>query len=226
MMEEKEIFRALKELRKIKPDKNWAFLKKREILGPEVQIFPFFKPAYAGIFLILIFAGIFQFSQRALPGDFLYPVKKFTEKVQTVFVSEEEKPKVVLDLTKKRAEELAEVAQKNEVKKLAPAIKEFQATAFEAANVLVKSKEVSKKDLQKALSTLQTVKKVEETLGTDVSPQQWNKVMVNILIEECQNKSLTEKEKEILNSAKEDLEKGEVEKAFEKAFPICQNENE
>jgi len=228
-MEEKEILRALKELRKIKPDKNWAFLKKREILGPEVQIFPFFKPAYAGIFLILILAGIFQFSQRALPGDFLYPVKKFTEKVQASFVSEKEKPKVVLDLTKKRAEELAEVAQKNEVKKLAPAIKEFQSTAFEAANVLVKSKEVSKKDLQKVAATLQTVKEVEKNLKTEVSPPPFDKAIENkvkSIIEDLEKSSLTEKQREILESAKENLKNGEVEEAFTKVMLILQNENE
>ncbi len=226
MMEEREILRALSQLRKIKPDKNWAFLKKREILGKEPQIFPFLKPAYAGIFLILVLIGVFQFSQRALPGDLLYPVKKFTERVQTIFVSEKEKPKVVLDLTQRRAEELAKVAQKNEVRKLAPAIKEFQANALQAAKVLVKSKEVSKKELQKGVATLQTVKKVEKNLGTEVSPQVFDQAIVKLIIEDLEKSSLTEKQKEILESAKKDLKEGEIEKAFTKVMLILQNENE
>jgi len=229
MMEEREILRALSQLRKIKPDKNWAFLKKREILGKEPQIFPFLKPAYAGIFLILVLIGIFQFSQRALPGDLLYPVKKFTERVQTIFVSEKEKPKVVLDLTQRRAEELAKVAQKNEVRKLAPAIKEFQANALQAAKVLVKSKEVSKKELQKVAATLQTVNKVEKKLGTEVSPPTFDQAIENkvkSIIEDLEKSSLTEKQKEILESAKKDLKEGEIEKAFTKVMLILQNENE
>jgi len=228
-MEEKEILKALSQLRKIKPDKNWAFLKKKEILGPEIEIFPFFKLTYAGIFLILILAGVFQISQKTLPGEPLYPVKKMREKIQTIFISEKEKPKIILELAQRRAEELAKVAQKNEVKKLGLAIKEFQASASQAADVLIRSKEVSKKELQKVAVTLQTVNQVEKDLGTELSPPAFDQAIENkvkLIIEDLEKSSLTENQKEILESAKEDLKEGEIEKAFTKVMLILQNENE
>jgi hypothetical protein len=228
-MEEKEILKTLSKLRKIKPDKNWAFLKKREILGTEAEIFPFFKPVFAGIFLVLILTGIVQISQKTLPGEPLYQVKKITEKIHSIFVSEKERPKMVLELTQKRAKELAEIAKKNEVKKLPQAIKEFQSNALQAADVLVKSKKIPKKELQKVAATLQTVNEVERNLGTDVSPLPFDKAIENkvkSIIEDLEKSSLTEKQKEILESAKEDLKEGEIEKAFAKVMLILQNENE
>ena len=100
-MTEAELIKKIKTLKEIKPRKDWVVLTKTQILGnvevrPQLFLFPFFKPAYAGLFLFLLLIGLAEFSQGALPGDPLYSLKRITEKAQSVFVSKEEQPKLQL----------------------------------------------------------------------------------------------------------------------------------
>jgi hypothetical protein len=75
-MSEKELIGKLRELRQIKPNRDWVVLTKSQILGSEVNqhrvLINFFRLAYAGLFLVLILVGLFGISQRALPGEPLY----------------------------------------------------------------------------------------------------------------------------------------------------------
>ena len=218
-MREKEILNLLKKLRKIRPEKNWAFLKKREILGENCEVFPFFKPIYALMALGIIFAGVLEASQRALPGEPLYFLKKQTERAMAFFLPKEEKPKVILEVAKKRVEELSQITQKNEIKKLPVAMKEAQASVSEAAKILLQTK-VGKEEVKKALATLQTGKKVEEVLQTEILPQDFEILVLKKAIEDLEKSSLTKEDEEMLKSAKEALKQGNIEEAFLKVNQI------
>lgn len=140
-MTENELVGKIRELRQIRPRKDWVFATKSQILGdvkvrPQPFLFPFFQPVYAGFFLLLVLIGLLEFSFAALPGELLFPLKRIVEKTQAIFVSEEEKSKLNLELVNKRLEELNQIAEKNDVRKLAPALKEYQNSVSEAAKNL------------------------------------------------------------------------------------------
>jgi ribosomal protein S17E len=161
-----------------------------------------------------------------LPGDLLYPIKKITEKSQAVFLPEEEKPKLNLELANKRLEELSEIAQKNEVKKLAPAISEFQANVSEAAKSLTKLKNVEEIVAQtKKLE--ENKKKVEEVLATKIETKELDNALAQIVesqIKDLEGRTLTEEQMKILAEAKEDYEAGNYSDALTKILILSQNE--
>ena len=218
MMTEKELIGKIRELRQIQPSKDWVSLTKSQILGKEdkynnlISVFQilFSKPAYAGLVVVFVLFGLFGFSQNSLPGDLLYPIKKITERSQAVFVSEEELPKYNLEIANKRLEELNEIAQTNQVKKLAPAISEFQANISEAAKSLAK---VKGQDVEKIVAQTkkleENTKKVEEVLATKILSQEteeslisFYKTQAEMLINDLGNQTLTEEKEEILNQMK------------------------
>ena len=211
-MTEAELIKKIKTLKEIKPRKDWVVLTKTQILGnvevrPQLFLFPFFKPAYAGLFLFLLLIGLAEFSQGALPGDPLYSLKRITEKAQSVFVSKEEQPKLQLELTNKRLEELNKVAEANQVKRLAPALNEFETTKIAAKKEVVNSiknksgKEATKvaKDIASKLNEVnENEKKVYATLNIESTggvEQTAEKAVVEILIKDAKNSTLTEEQK-------------------------------
>jgi len=108
-MTQAEIIKQLQGLKEIKPNQDWVVLTKSQILRTEKPVFsPFaiFSPAKvyscAGMVFVLLLVGIFGFAQNSLPGDFLYSIKKITERSQAVFISESEKPNFQLKLTSNR----------------------------------------------------------------------------------------------------------------------------
>ena len=231
-MTEKELIAKLQKLRQIKPNRNWVILTKHQILGEKINSFEalfnwfrvfFAKPAYVG--LIVIIAGLFgtfNFAQKSLPGDYLYQLKKITEKAQAVFVSEEEKPKVQLELANKRVEELNKIAQTNQVQKLAPAIKEVQNNLSQVTKNLLKLEKVDKETVDKIFSLRKNLEKAETALSTKISSEEdeemmteWMKNQVMSLIEELENKILTEKEEKLLSQLKELAKEGKYEEAFQ-----------
>jgi hypothetical protein len=226
MMEEKELISEIRELRKIKPEKKWVFLTKEKILGKEaVEIFPFFKPVYAGLFLFFILIGLFGVSQRSLPGEPLFYIKKISEKIQTRFFSEEEKSKVDLELANKRLEELSKIAEKNDARKLAPAISETKESVAEVTKNLVKSKKVDNEIVQKTLELERKKQKVEEVLGTKITEEESENptmLVAKYLIEDLSKRTLTDEQKQTLEEAKKYFESGNYEKVLILLFPIGQ----
>jgi hypothetical protein len=226
MMEEKELISEIRELRKIKPEKKWVFLTKEKILGKEaVEIFPFFKPVYAGLFLFFILIGLFGVSQKSLPGEPLFYIKKISEKIQTKFVSEEEKSKVDLELANKRLEELSKIAEKNDARKLAPAISETKESVAEVTKNLVKSKKVDNEIVQKTLELERKKQKVEEVLGTKITEEESENptmLVAKYLIEDLSKRTLTDEQKQTLEEAKKYFESGNYEKVLILLFPIGQ----
>jgi len=221
-MTEKEVIEKIKVLKQIKPEKNWVFLTKERILGKEPIFFPFLKPAFAGLLFILILFGL---SFTSLPGQPFYLIKKLAEKGETVFAPEEEKPKLELELANKKLEELSKIAQKNDTKKLAPAIDEAKESVAKASKNLVKSKKVNKEIVQKALELESKKQEVEKVLGTKITESEnENPTMfvAKYLIESLENKSLNENQKEVLGKAKEFFENQDFAKVLELLLPMSQ----
>jgi len=232
MVTEKELIGKIRELRQIKPRKDWVVLTKTQILGqeetPKFELFPFFKPAYAGLFFLLLLAGLIEFSQGALPGDPLYSLKRITEKAQAVFVSKEEQPKLQLELTSKRLEELNKVADANRVKRLAPALNEFQKTKIVAKKEILDS--IKNKSEKEAIKVVKEVapelnkinekqNKVYLDLGIgesrEESDQTTEKAVVEILINDAKNSTLTEEQKTDLAKVEEYYKSGDFQEAFQ-----------
>ena len=228
-MTEKELIGKLRELRQIKPRKDWVVLTKSQILVEEKPVFNplfIFKPVYAGFLFIFILFGLFGTSQNALPGDLLYPIKKIVEKSRVVFVSETDKPKLNLELANRRLEELNQIAQKNEVKKLAPAINEFQASASKAAKNLTTLKGADVKGIVAETQKLEENRKKAESLGVVVGEteelENAYKVLAEREIENLENSSLTEKQEEVLKEAKEYFEREDYSNALIKTVEASQ----
>ena len=230
-MTEAELIKKIKTLKEIKPRKDWVVLTKTQILGnvevrPQLFLFPFFKPAYAGLFLFLLLIGLAEFSQGALPGDPLYSLKRISERTQSVFVSKEEQPKLQLELTNKRLEELNKVAEANQVKRLAPALNEFETTKIAAKKEVVNSiknksgKEATKvaKDIASKLNEVnENEKKVYATLNIESTggvEQTAEKAVVEILIKDAKNSTLTEEQKTDLVKVEEYYKMGDYQGAL------------
>jgi hypothetical protein len=214
-MTEKELVARIRLLRQIKPSKDWVVLTKREILG-ENPVY-FLRPALVGVFAVFI--AVFLFAQNALPGEKLYVIKKITEKGQAVFVSEGEKPKLNLELANKRLEELNQIAENNDVKKLAPAIKEVQKSATEVAKSF---KKITKPDQEIVARTKELEKnreRAEKILGTKIETEEYNDALADLVknqIDDLEKRALSDEQKEILAQVKVDYEAGNYSQALEK----------
>jgi len=225
-MTEKELIGKIRELRQIKPRKDWVSLTKSQVLGESargrasVSFFPFWKPALATVTAFGILFGVFSFAQNSLPGDILYSIKKITEKSQAVFVSEKELPKYNLEIANKRLDELNEIAQTNQVKKLASAISEFQVNMSEAAKSL---SEVKGQGVEKIVAQTKKLEenkqKVEEVLATKIETEKFDNALSQLVeseIKDLESRTLTEEQKLLLEEAKADFSAGNYSQALEK----------
>ena len=232
-MTEKELIGKLQELRQIKPSQDWRVLVKKQILGETTGegfisiletfprlVFQYNKLAFASLLLFAFLAGAFTFAQNSLPGDPIYILKKVTEKSRVVFVSEEELPKVQLELANKRLEELSRIAQTNQVKKIAPALLEFQANISVAAENLTKTKQVDVKKIVAETKKIEENKQKIEALGVVVGEtKELNDALSQLVkreIEYLEERTLTKDQEEVLILVKEDFEAEDYMGALEK----------
>ena len=226
MTTDAQLIKKIKKLKAIEPRKDWVLLNKKQILGEErkVEIFPFFRPVYAGLFCLLFLVGLFEFSQNALPGESLYYLKKITEKSQIIFSSEEEKPRLNLELVNKRLEELNQIVKENEVRKLAPALKEYQASVSEATKNLAKAmtttsdplviKEIAEQT-QKFEENKEKLTKIYGIAGLEGDEQSNpTKVVVEWLIKDIKESTLSEEDELLFEEAKQDYEEGDYAEAL------------
>jgi hypothetical protein len=238
-MTEKELIGKIEILSQIRPRKSWVILTKKRILGEEKTasglisdsfrvfqgLFFQYRLALASLILILILGGTFAFAQKSLPGEPLFVIKKLTEKSRAVFVSEDEKPKIQLELANKRLEELSQIAQKNDVRKLAPAIDEFQANLSEVAKNLAKTKKVDKEIIAKTKELEKNKEKIEKTLGSQIGTEELENVYKDLAereIKNLENSSLTENQEKILTEAKEYFDAGDYSNALIKVIEASQ----
>ncbi|MBM3250905.1 MAG: hypothetical protein FJZ07_01570 [Candidatus Nealsonbacteria bacterium] len=239
-MTEKELIAKLKELRQIKPKENWVFLTKQEILKSRDQVsegFGFgealdwlrvifqYKYAFSSLIVILVLFGLFGFSQNSLPGDYLYSLRKLSEKSQAVFIPEKEQSRHDLNIASRRLEDLVRVAETKSSKNLAPAINEFQASVQKAAESLAKAE--TEKDPKVVQEIALEIKKLEQgteqakSLGVVFEKEEvveglkQNRVYVENLISDLKTRILTEEQEEVLNTAEGLIEQKKYSEALE-----------
>lgn len=231
---ESQLIRKIKKLKQIKPSRNWVILTKNQILGEEPQtlqekfsmifeVFPrfFFQPKL--VFATLITLGVlisstFIWAQNSLPGDFLYSFKRISEKGQAVFVSEDDKSKNNLGLANKRLEELTEIAETNQVTKLASAIEEVQASMIVAAESLKNPQKLEKEIVVQAKRLEENKQKIE-SLGIIMEDgEELDNTLSQLImreIEDIENRTLTENQEELFQGIKQEFEAGNYAEALE-----------
>lgn len=225
-MTEVDLVKKIRELRQIRPSKDWVSLTKSHILGESdrervsVSFFPVWKPVLATITVFGILFCLFTISQNSLPGDLLYPIKKIVERSQAVFVSQDELPAFQLKLANERLEDLAKASARN----LALTINEFQVSISEAAKNLAKmdattSSPVVIKKIVEETKKLERGKQKAESLGvviggTEELENAMAKVVGN-LIEDLKTQTLTEKKAQILEEMEKLFEEEKYSEALE-----------
>ena len=238
-MNEKELIKKIRGLREIKPAKEWVVLAKGQILGQEIPqlwksdfhnilpYFPFFRDTrlvFAPALAIFLLIGVFGLSQSALPGDILYSVKKLTEMGHAVFVSDTNKSEYQLGQANKRLEDLNKIAEQNQVKKIAPAIDEFQKTLSQATQNLKESPKVNKEILDQAKKIVESKEKIEETLGVKVGEtEELENILQELVgqeIKDLESRTLTEEQANLLEGAKENFKVGNFSQALEEIWQI------
>ena len=239
-MNEKDIIKNLKEIKKIKPQKDWVLLAKKDILGEEPSFSflsvlsdktkDFFnsfvlvhKFASVSLLFAVSFTGVAVYSQNSLPGDSLYSIKRITEKAQ-FSLKAEDKSVLSFEVAQRRLDELDRVIKTNSSRNLAPAINEFQATVSETS----KKVEVAKvKDIEKASKEIKKIeerKAVIQSLGIEIGEnKEFDDLKENItcrrteeLINFTETRTLTEEQKRLFESAKESFKEGKCLEAGEK----------
>ncbi len=178
-MDEAKIIQNLKELKQIKPNKEWAILTKKEILGEEykesrfstiVSTFRFIlQPKVLAPAVLTLLVGLFLFVQGSLPGDSLHSVKKIAEMGQETVAPN--KTEFYLGIAEKRAQELNEIVAANQVEKLSPAIKEYQDSLKKAAQSIAENSKAPEETIllaQKVNKIKGTTEKLEKDLNIEI----------------------------------------------------------
>lgn len=239
-MNEKQLIRKIGLLNQIKPEKDWAVLVKRQIIGEQVkpgfienvievfQALPglALKPALVSLAVIALLGGVAGFAQTALPGNPLFTIKRTTEKIGLVFVPMGEQPKAQLELANRRLEELSTIAQGNKTKNLASAISEFKASVSQAAQDMNKVESSSKfvREIAGQVRQIDEKKEKIEALGVIVGEtNELNEALARIVgneIKDIEGRSLTDGQAKTLEQAKADFERGDFEQALEKLLML------
>jgi hypothetical protein len=233
MLNEKQLISKIKDLQQIKPSQKWVSFTKSQILGEdEKKSFAFgnynfggfrLKFAMASIMTLVLMLGSFGVLERSLPGDLLYSVRSAFHKAQTALIPEQEKPAYQLKLANDRLDDLTKAPAKN----LAPTIIEFQANISEAAKELSKidattSDPVIIRKIVDANKKLNENRQMVESLGVVIGGEkeaaEWNnalKKVVDDLINDLEQRTLTDGNQEILVEMKKLSEEGKYSESLE-----------
>lgn len=239
-MEEKDLIKNLALLKKeTAPRKEWVCSVRESILGREVlqpsvfeQISSVFKvlerPAFVLATLVLLVGGGFAVqAQKSLPGDSLYALRAMKDRMRVSVASEGDRAFLYLGLAKQRLGDIEYIAQNNKEKNLEPALKEFNASVAEVSREL---RTRAKQESKRALQTKQEIvelhneqKRVGQLLGILMpeSSEQLHgttRLFVEQELADLVGRLLTQEQTEIVEEAKEAIEKEDYQTAFEKLF--------
>lgn len=226
-MNKTDLITQIKTLKNVQPRQDWVLATKDKILGEKIkaEVFPFFKPVYAGLFCLLFIIGLFDFSQEALPGESLYYLKKVSERGQIFLASIEERPEIRLRLANKRLEELGLVAEQNQARKLASAMEEFQADVSEAAQDISRLEKINQDIVDQTHKLEQNKQKVEKTLATRIETEELDGALASIVereLADLEERSLSETDQEIFEAAKQDFANEDYTEALMKIWQLSQ----
>ena len=237
---QKQLIESLKQLKEIKPTKEWAVLLKSQILAEkQVETITVAKPAkFAGImntfssvffqkklayafaaFLFLV-VGVFSFSKYAMPGDLLFPAKKISEQSQAALMGQTGMNNDVAVLSN-RINDLAQVAKEGKVNNIPSAIGEINANVSQLAKNLRNNPVQDSKTIKEIASSLKTLADVP---GTDLSENSDVKdlyqTVVQSQIADLEKSTLTADQINTLTEAKDLYDQGKYTDALEKILLI------
>ena len=241
-MEERELVNKIKELRRIKPDKDWVVFTKGRILGEEkragfistLEVFPRFifkynKFAFATVIVFGLIAGAFTISQNSLPGDPAFVLKKALERTRAAFASQQDLPKIQLELANKRLEELDKIAKTNQSDKLAPAIQEFQNNVSKAAREIASTENPDIKQIVSESRKIKENTQQIEALGVVVGrTDDLDSALLELIqreINDLQVRTLTEDQQKIFLEAVDDFSIGDYASVLEKIWSLSNQQN-
>ncbi len=234
-MEDKKLLNELKQLKEIKPRKDWVSLTKKEILGENPSIFSIeelilgakmvlrHKAAFSSLVVLLVIIGTFGFAQNSMPGDMFFSIKKAGEKGMSIFASD--KVERSFDIANKRLEELTLISHQNNIDKLAPAIEEYQTSVSETAESIKREAESGSADkLAREIEVLASKRVELEEEGVEIPQNEsYNAAMGRLLkreVADLENRSLIEENVSVLKEVKELIEEGKLDQAFVKLMSI------
>ena len=220
-MNEEQLINKIQQLKTVTPNNDWVLSNKANLLGEEKHLdwSLFFRPALVGASLFAVTVA-FNISQNSLPGELLFTLKRLTESKDTMLCSKDEKTLRNFELANKRLEELFLIAESNEVKKIAPAINEFQLTIKDVAKDLSKAYITGSElheDLIGEANKLEEAKEiVGRTLASEFGGESYDEYMVIMaririkaaedLITQLRLVVLDEEDNNTLDQMSEDLE--------------------
>ncbi|MCX6718106.1 MAG: hypothetical protein NTY81_00680 [Candidatus Staskawiczbacteria bacterium] len=233
---EKQLINSLKQLKEIKPRKEWAVLLKSQILTEQKAIaIPanqvgimnviqslFFqrKFAYSFAAALLLIAGVFGFVKYAMPGDLLFPVKKIAEQSQASLAGQTKLNQDVAILSS-RINDLAKVAKEGRTDNIPSAISEINANMSQLAKSLKKNPVKDPQTLKEIANSLKTLADVP---GTDLSENSDVKDLYQIVaqsqIADLQKTTLTDSQKKTLIDIEDLYNQGKYTDALEKILLI------
>ena len=237
---QKQLIESLKQLKEIKPRKEWAVLLKSQILAAKqveekivenparlVGIMDMFssmfaprKLAYAFSVILIFVIGVFGFARYTVPGDALFPIKKITEQSQAALTGQTGLQQNMLALNS-RINDLAQVAKEGRTDNIPSAISEVNANASQLAKDLKNSKVEDSQTLKELATSLKTLADVPGTdMTTNPDVQNLYQTVVQSQIADLQKATLTEDQKTKLTEVEDLYNQGKYTDALEKILLI------
>jgi len=238
---QKQLIEQIRELKEIKPRKEWAVLLKSQILaekGTEPitaqqigvksvgimdmirSVFFQKKLAYAFSVVLLFAIGIFGFARSTVPGDMLFPIKKIAEQSQAALTGQTKLNQDVATLNS-RINDLAQVAKSGRKDNIPSAISEVSANASQLVKSLKDNPVNDPQTLKEIAISLKTLADVQ---GTDLTATPGINDLYQTLdqneINDYKKTTLTEDQQKLLTEAEELYDQGKYYEAFEKILTI------
>ncbi len=239
---QKQLIGSLKQLKEIKPRKEWAVLLKSQILAEKQveavvvknpakfasvmntfsSVFFQRKMAYAFAAFLFLVVGVFSFSKYAMPGDLLFPAKKISEQSQAALMGQTGINNDVAVLSN-RINDLAQVAKEGKVNNIPSAIIEINANVSQLTKSLKNNPTQNSKTIKEIATSLKTLADVP---GTDLSENSDVKdlyqTVVQSQIADLEKSTLTDDQANILIEIKSLYDQGKYNDALEKILLISQ----
>ncbi|MGB9598307.1 MAG: DUF5667 domain-containing protein [Minisyncoccales bacterium] len=227
MNKDKILIKKIRELKKIKPESDWVFSLKHEILKTRFSPFFVFRPlpvfSFIFVFTIIVLKTIF-----ALPGERLYFVKKTLWETRNSFFVKEQRPEMMLAQIDERLKELENVSFKNETKKMPAVFEEYQKASQESAKMIREGKINPQKIFSQKETLKEIVARQQNVRASLNSPsaemKDFNCTLFEKYQEDLKERTLREKDEEIFKKAIDDFKKGNCLDALTKVLYLGNNE--
>lgn len=227
---QKQLISSLKQMNDIKPRKEWVSLLKSQILAEKEEVVrqettfsvimeTFLSPkrmSYSFAAILLLVAGVFGLSSSTMPGDLLFPVKKMTEQ-SVATLSGQTRINQDIQTLNNRINDLAQASKEDKIGNIPSTIVEITEAAKNLKNSPVKDSETLKR-IAISLKTLANVPGTDLSETADV--KDLYKTIVETQIEDLQNITLTEEQKDLLVEIQDLYEQEMYSYALEKILLI------